>query len=250
MQEVNGSHERVQLDPEATFHLVEDLNRWRGFAHTALRVVHDLDSPLSALKMLNRDLGAIPGPKRALVEQAILRVHELSVQLLDEGKAMLKGEETRCSLRKYVKEANLASLVDEVVAEKRLQFRRASKLEILVFIESARNIHLEVCAAEFKAVISNILNNAIEALPDYVGKVTIAAIPSFDTVELLIADNGSGIAPWLKNKLGTPFTTAKPNGNGLGLYFAKLQMEMWKGKLSFHSKAGKGTEVSIVLPRP
>lgn len=235
--------------PETTFHLVDDLNVWRKFAETAMRVVHDLQSPLTAIDELSYDLNEVEEKKRLIVRRAIARVTELSDQLLGEGKAILRSHQAQQALRSLVRETNLASLIEEVVAEKRLQFRRASRLDLQIFVESSRNVHLQMCSAELKAVLSNILNNAIEALPDFVGKVAVSTIPGADNVEIIVQDNGRGIAPWLKEKLGTPFTTAKVNGNGLGLYFAKLQMEVWKGSLTIDSKPNKGTSVSIVLPR-
>jgi len=239
----------VWLEPEATFHLVDDLKTWRKFSETAMRVTHDLGSPMGALQTLLLDLDEVSDVKKNLVRKAIHRANELSDELLCEARTLLNGEQTRRTLRSYVKETNLASLIEEVVAEKKLQFRRASKLELQVYADSVRNVHLEICAAELKAVLSNILNNAIEALPDFVGRVAVSTIPSADSVEILVEDNGKGIAPWVQEKIGKAFTSAKPNGNGLGLYFAKMQMDIWKGQLKFESKVGKGTQVSIVLPR-
>ena len=68
-------------------------------------------------------------------------------------------------------------------------------------------------------------------------------------VEMIVKDNGAGIPEEIKSrifKIGA--THGKVKGTGIGLYSAKMIVELHGGKISFKSEAGKGTEFKIVIP--
>ena len=66
-------------------------------------------------------------------------------------------------------------------------------------------------------------------------------------IELLIRDNGPGIAPGIQKNIFQPFVTSKANGQGLGLALVAKIVEDHNGIITVKSKPGK-TVVSILLP--
>jgi len=106
----------------------------------------------------------------------------------------------------------------------------------------------------FHEAVLNILTNAIEACKgDGSGKIVISAKDVGDHVELLIQDNGEGIAPETLSHLCQPFFTTKPpgKGTGLGLYVARDVVEAQHGgKLEVRSDGlYKGTTITIRVPK-
>lgn len=69
---------------------------------------------------------------------------------------------------------------------------------------------------EIRQMLFNIVNNGLEAMP-VGGELIIRTFSTGDKVVLAISDQGSGIPPHVLTNLGTPFTTTKTNGTGLGL---------------------------------
>lgn len=69
---------------------------------------------------------------------------------------------------------------------------------------------------EIRQLILNLVRNGLEAMPAG-GKITIKTSQEENEVILSIQDQGTGIAPEIKDQLGTPFLSSKENGIGLGL---------------------------------
>ena len=65
-----------------------------------------------------------------------------------------------------------------------------------------------------------------------------------------IADRGAGIPPELVARVGEPFFTTKPAGQGMGLgvFLARAIVERLGGGFSIHSVPGAGTTATLWLP--
>jgi signal transduction histidine kinase len=71
-------------------------------------------------------------------------------------------------------------------------------------------------------------------------------------VEIRIRDNGTGIAPEVKEKMFNPFFTTKPAGEGTGLGLSMshdIIVKQHGGRIDVETEPGKFTEFTIVLPR-
>lgn len=68
---------------------------------------------------------------------------------------------------------------------------------------------------EIRQLILNLVRNGFEAMPSG-GHLTISTHGDFQEVVLSVQDEGTGIAPEVLEKLGTPFFTTKDTGTGLG----------------------------------
>jgi two-component system sensor histidine kinase HydH len=96
--------------------------------------------------------------------------------------------------------------------------------------------------------LKNIIQNSIEALPaNGALKITAQAVDSM--VRIIVEDFGIGIQ---EDKLGSvldPFVTSKTTGAGLGLTMVYQIVMNHHGKIDIKSKGGKGTVVTLDLPR-
>jgi signal transduction histidine kinase len=94
----------------------------------------------------------------------------------------------------------------------------------------------------------NIIINAMQAMPEG-GNVNISAGPDDDYIWIFFEDEGPGIRNGLMDKIWDPFFTTKDKGTGLGLGIVKNIIESHQGTIRINNKPGKGTRVSIKLPK-
>jgi two-component system, cell cycle sensor histidine kinase PleC len=105
-----------------------------------------------------------------------------------------------------------------------------------------------------KQIIVNLLSNAVKFTPDG-GKIVVRSRLLADSIVLMIADTGIGIAPHSLARLGRPFEqvesqlTKTYHGSGLGLAIARSLTELHGGSMRLRSKLGTGTVVCVTLPR-
>ena len=97
----------------------------------------------------------------------------------------------------------------------------------------------------------NLLQNALDAVEDKTGAVTITS--RYDTMNRLVIvsviDNGSGIEPDRLDEIFTPFYSAKgQRGTGLGLAVARKMVQEHTGKIDVVSKVEEGTTFTVTLP--
>ena len=105
-----------------------------------------------------------------------------------------------------------------------------------------------------KQILVNLLSNAVKFTPDG-GRIEVRARVLRDSVVLMIADTGIGIAAHSLRRLGKPFEqvetqlTKSHHGSGLGLAIAKSLTNLHGGSMRLRSKLGTGTVVCVTLPR-
>jgi signal transduction histidine kinase len=96
----------------------------------------------------------------------------------------------------------------------------------------------------------NIIRNAAEAMPNG-GQLRLTMTPAEpDSLEIGVADTGSGIPEDVLPTIFEPFVTnGKPGGTGLGLAISKAVIEAHGGSIAVESRVGAGTSFTIRLPR-
>lgn len=101
--------------------------------------------------------------------------------------------------------------------------------------------------AELRQLLTNLVNNALEAMAPR-GTVSIVTAEQGDAVNLVVSDEGCGIASELIPELGTPFLTTKENGTGLGLAVCYRIAERHGAKITVESSP-LGSTFTIAFPR-
>jgi two-component system, NtrC family, sensor kinase len=96
-------------------------------------------------------------------------------------------------------------------------------------------------------VYRNLLTNAIQATQAG-GRVTIATVRNGDTIEVSVADTGSGIPAERLGAIFDDFVTTKKRGLGLGLAITKRIVEQLGGEIAVASEIGKGTIFTMRFP--
>jgi signal transduction histidine kinase len=105
-------------------------------------------------------------------------------------------------------------------------------------------------AGLLRRILQNLLANAITYTPRGEVRIIARVVPGDESVECLVSDNGSGVAPELLPTLFDKGTTdpASDQGTGLGLAIVKAVTEAHGGTVTVESVVGEGSTFRIVLP--
>jgi signal transduction histidine kinase len=221
--------------------------RYIGVAQLASQVAHDIRSPLTALELAIKDITNISEELRILIRNAINRVYDIANNLLLQYKSKMLDENIMCNKKNP---ELIADLLLNVLSEKRVQYKNLPIQFLTHFDAISYYSFALVSASEFKRVISNLLNNAVEAL-EQISNGTIDIILTVQTgkIYLTIRDNGCGMSSdFLQQIVAGAVISQKENGNGLGLSYAlKTVEEEWEGQFCIQSDINEGTKIDIIL---
>lgn len=230
--------------------LEEQENRFISLDKLSAQVAHDIRSPLAALDMVVKQTSELPEENRLLVRRAVQRIRDIANEL------SRKKQADSCVLSGTTAEGRddqivqlLSGLVDIIVSEKRLQYRDQISVQIESDLgESAYGLFGFIQPVEFKRVLSNLINNAVEALNG--NGCVVVRLSGGENVTLSVTDNGKGIpADILPKLMQRGETHGKSGGSGLGLYHARTSVEKWGGKMKIDSAPGRGTTTTLTLPK-
>ncbi len=235
-----------------TVRLRSEVSGQKALNQMATQVSHDLRSPLAALKILfNASPAGVDFKQRELVKASIDRIEEITETMLDSHRQ--KGRpitaENANEESSIFSASEISDLVRSVVAEEGIHHPPGSGVALECDEDiAASHLQARLQRGAFKRVVSNVLRNAIEAVEGN-GRVTIRLEPILPgQLRLRVVDNGKGIPPSIIPKLGERGNSFdKPNGNGLGIWYAKQTVEAWGGSFQIDSQERVGTTVDITL---
>ena len=169
--------------------------------------------------------------------------HERMFTLVNEIKDIIRQEGTEVSLQ-------LVSLADVI-------------RELLSFLRFDRSIPSSSIVADLRCdpvilgnklklhqVLMNLIHNGMDAIEGQLdGLVAVHLTCTADSVNLSVADNGTGIPYAIQDKVWEPFFSTKgKRGTGLGLDLVKRLVEAQHGQIQMVSQPGQGTQFTISFP--
>jgi len=228
---------------------IESQSKLVAIGELSAQVAHDIRSPLAALDAALKNTAELPEERRILVRHAVNRIRDIANNLLQKNQPHPNA--TSASDTRELLEAHLLSgILDPVVTEKRLQFESKPGVNIdFELTQASYGLFAKIQPIEFRRMISNLVNNAVEVLGDK-GTVNLGLAHENENIILTVIDNGGGVPPEILGKLGQRGEThGKAGGSGLGLFHARTMTESWGGSMAITSELGKGTTVIIKLPK-
>jgi two-component system nitrogen regulation sensor histidine kinase NtrY len=215
----------------------------------ARRVAHEIKNPLTPIALsaerIGRQLDRLdlpPGTARIVYECAatITKSVESVKTLVDEFSQFARfpsAQPVRCDL-------------NEVVAEALAVFH--GRLEgISIRTSFAPNLPaVYVDREQLQRVVVNLVDNAAEAMQDSLVKsMFIATLPGIaETVELVVADSGTGVSSDDKEKLFLPYFSTKNRGTGLGLAIVSHIVTEHNGTIRVEDNQPVGARFTVELP--
>lgn len=207
-----------------------------------MQAAHDIRSPLSALNIVAHELSEISDEKREVMSNAIQRINDIANDLLSKAGVSAPAPDFNWM--------SLDRVVQNLVNEKALEFRDFPRLEISAQLENINETLSTDKAGELSRVLSNLINNAVEASDDKFNQIRIVLRNELHANLLIIEDRGKGIEPSILERLGRePISIGKENGFGLGVFHAFQSIAGIGGSLSIESKVDHGTTVYLLLPK-
>lgn len=213
------------------------------FAH---EIRNPLNNIVTGLQLLKHKLDAA-APAQDILDEMLPEAHRIA-ELVKNTLLIVQPSEL------HFEAVDLNQLLD------RLAFRWGERLQRRKIL-----CQVDVSAATPRAladlrcmehVLTNLLANAMQALPESGGSITLTARTAPPKpervgtyVEINVADTGPGIPPEVVARIFEPFYTTKASeGTGLGLAIAQRFVAAHKGTLTCQSFIGVGTAFTITLP--
>ncbi len=140
----------------------------------------------------------------------------------------------------------LQTIIDDVIAASidRLTLKHIK----LLLSYPEHSIEILADKEKLKLALLNIVTNAIEAMDEQSGQLSLSLAQTSNNAVLIIKDNGCGISEENISRLFEPFFTQKRNGIGLGLTFTLNILQAHNTKIEVTSQPGSGTTFTIIFP--
>ncbi|WP_426163317.1 PAS domain-containing sensor histidine kinase [Sandarakinorhabdus sp. DWP1-3-1] len=208
------------------------MSRITAMGSLASALAHELNQPLTAIAnymegardLLDRpDAESLAMVREALDEAAAqsIRAGQIVRRLRD---FIARGDSEKHveSLRKLVTEASALALTGT----------GTSLVDVAVRLDSVADLVL-VDRIQIQQVMLNLIRNAVEAMQRSPRRrIDIRSIATDnETVTVIVADSGPGLAPDIQRHLFEPFHTSKEQGMGLGLSISRSIIEAHGGRI-------------------
>jgi len=214
---------------------------------------HELRTPLNAVigfsEIMAKELfGAIGNDQYKQYATDIFDSGNHLLELINDILDMAKIEAGKLTLSPRPLDPSVA--IEQAV---RLTKRKAEEKGLSVVVDAEDLPEIEADHRAVKQILLNLLSNAVKFTDQ--GAIMVHARANAQTLTLRVVDTGCGIPPEHLPRLARPFEqveaelTRNNHGTGLGLALTKSLAEMHGGKLSIQSEVGRGTIVTITLPR-
>jgi signal transduction histidine kinase len=205
-------------------------------------VTHEINNPLSAIQNLMFLIEITPGATPAIVEMARQSAEEVR-----------RIESLARSTLGFFRQGDVPEKVD-------LQSSAESVRLLLEPIMRKRGIEFEIhCTGDCtvtafpvatRHVLLNLVRNACEAVDRKGAKVSVTLTGKPQAVEMVIADEGTGMDPAIvPNLFQFGASTKGERGNGMGLWVVKKLLERHGATIHLESTPGQGTRFTILWPR-
>lgn len=206
-------------------------------------LAHELRNPLNAaqlqLELHERRLRREAGDPRLLepIELAQQELGRLGA-LLGDFIAFARPPDL------CVQDHDVAALVRHAVElERRIAERRGAALAV----EGPAPVMAEVDGPKLQQVVSNLVRNAIEAVPPG-GHVSVEVVPGDERFVIRVGDDGPGIPEAIRPRIYEPFFSTKECGTGLGMSIVHSLVAMHGGTIDL-ATGPAGTRVDVAIPR-
>lgn len=225
--------------------LLEERVTKESFDHGRLKMAeqlaHNIRGSLGLMRLRVNNAASVSDKEKTSLLAAITEVSDTAKNLLESRRVQTtSGGPTPSSI-------DTIDLLEKAVARAQ-EVVRVHGVKITSDFQRSPVGFIKGSPTEIRAVLANIIDNAVEAIDDK-GEVAVSLRVESRHAEIAISDNGCGIpAEILPRLMDEGATFGKPNGNGLGLFHARRTVESMGGTIRIESELGQGTTVRLHLP--
>lgn len=233
----NTENEKAQI--EESLLSARRLEEWNRMSAV---VTHEINNPLAAIQNLMFLIEISPGVAPEIVTMAQQSAEEVR-----------RIESITRSTLGFFRPTNTPEKVDlrsSAESVRLLLEPLMRKREVDLEIRSSGDCVVNAFPVETRQVLLNLIRNACEASNRPGSKVSVDLTGRQDTVQVIVADEGSGIDPAMRSTLFQFGASTKGDrGNGMGLWVVKQLLERHGGAIDLETKVGEGTRFILDWPR-
>ena len=223
--------------------LLAQSEREQAWREMAKQVAHEIKNPLTPMRLTVQSFERKFDANDPDIKQKIKDYSETLIQQIDTMTSVASAFSNFASMPAQQNETlNVVSVIElalEIFNEEYISFE-SNDPEIITIMDRTQLIR----------IITNLVKNAIQAIPDFQAekRVKINVKKQDDSLLIQVSDNGTGIDASNIPRIFEPKFTTKTSGMGLGLGIIKNIIENYKGTITFESEIGKGTTFTVTLP--
>jgi len=239
---------RLQAEREELARRAQLAEKLAAVGRLTAGLSHEIRNPLNAaalqLSVLERRVRKLPEDGQAALLEPLVLVRD-EIRRLDQTlQDFLLFSRPRELVRRPVPlEALLRKVADLLSGD------AEARLVQLVVVEVVPGTPAAAADEDvLRQVLLNLILNALDVSPRG-GQVQLQGRAVEDGVELVVADEGPGIPPEVRDRLFEPFFTTKPNGTGLGLAIVHSLVDQHGGRVWADRGETGGAAFHIRLPR-
>lgn len=199
---LNDITERKLMDKE-----MARLDRLNLIGEMAAGIAHEIRNPMTTvrgfLQYANNGKAVLSPSNIELMVEELDRANTIITEFL----SLAKNKSTDKRLQ------NLGGIIDSLLPLIKAEAVLSGKA---VIASGGKSPDFYFDAKEIRQMILNLAMNGLEAMRPG-GTLTLNAYDEDDQAVLAVQDEGAGIQPDIREKVGTPFFTTKDSGTGLGL---------------------------------
>jgi PAS domain S-box-containing protein len=171
-----------------------------------------------------------------IIKRNCSRINDLITQLLQSSRP------SEVTLVMY----SLHKVLDEtlVAAYDRIHLKKVK----IIKDYAPEDIVMPLDKASLQIAFLNLVTNAVEAMAEEDGVLTLLTERTDQDFLVRIIDNGSGISEENMRKVFEPYFTSKKTGMGIGLATTLSIVQSHKGRIDVQSEEGAGTVFTISFP--
>ncbi len=236
--------EQLKIENEKQRTLLEEEEK---FTKLANQVAHDIRSPLASLLMIVKSCTQIPEDDRIALREAATSIGDIANHLLHQYQKneidVTKNNEHQALL--------VSTALLELLTSKKYQYQKLSIKFDYQFQSDTSFVFIKIDPSAFKRMISNLINNAVDALEKTDGKIILKLCLESEKVKVSLQDTGKGMPQSLIDKImnKVSVTSGKESGHGLGLMQVWETLDESQGTLSIESAPKRGTTMTLTFSR-
>ncbi len=213
---------------------------WREMAK---QVAHEIKNPLTPMRLTIQTFERQYSNGENFTKERIKDFSDSLIQQIDTMSSIATAFSDFAEMPEPKKEKlNIVEVIElavDIFEKDKISFKSSSKI-----------IEAHFDRTQLIRVITNLLKNAFQAIPEgRTANINLDVSEHDGLIKISISDNGYGISKSDMKKIFEPSFTTKTSGMGLGLSMIKNILNAYNGDITFTSKSNIGTTFNVTFPK-
>ena len=217
--------------------------REQAWREMAKQVAHEIKNPLTPMRLSVQSFMRKFDPNDANIREKMTEYSQTLIQQIDVMSSIASAFSDFAKMPTQNKEKI------EVISVVKLALDIFYE-DFIIYQPKEKELFANLDKTQLIRIVTNLVKNALQAVEQEENpEIKVEVLSNKKQVEIIVTDNGKGIADEVKDLIFEPKFTTKSSGMGLGLAMIKNIIEAYDGNISFTSQVGVGTVFTVILPK-